>query len=156
MLIHSLAEAQARRAPQAPALAFGAEHLTYAELEGRANRLARALRRRGVGPEALVGVAAERSVDTVVGLLAVLKAGGAYVPLDPSYPSERLAFMWGDASRPRPGGAAPVLLTQERTAGTVPAHGAQVLRLDADAALWAGESAEQLPAGEVALDHDHL
>ncbi len=156
MLIHSLVEAQARRAPQAPALAFGGERLTYAELEGRANRLARALRRRGVGPEALVGVAAERSVETVVGLLAVLKAGGAYVPLDPSYPSERLAFMWGDASRTRPGGAAPVLLTQERTAEAVPAHGAQVLRLDADAALWAGESAEPLPAGEVALDHDHL
>ena len=156
MLIHSLVEAQARRAPQAPALAFEGERLTYAELEARANRLARALRRRGVGPEALVGVAAERSVETIVALLAVLKAGGAYVPLDPSYPSERLAFMWGDASRPRPGGAAPVLLAQERTAGAVPAHGAQVLRLDADAALWAGESAEPLPAGAAGVDHDHL
>ncbi|HEX9667985.1 MAG TPA: amino acid adenylation domain-containing protein, partial [Thermoanaerobaculia bacterium] len=156
MLIHPLVEAQARRAPEAPALAFGGECLNYAELEARANRLARALRRRGVGPEALVGVAAERSVETIVALLAVLKAGGAYVPLDPSYPSERLAFMWGDASRPRPGGAAPVLLTQERTAGAVPAHGAQVLRLDADAALWAGESAEPLPAGEAGVDHDHL
>ncbi|HEX5761055.1 MAG TPA: amino acid adenylation domain-containing protein, partial [Thermoanaerobaculia bacterium] len=156
MLIHSLVEAQARRTPDAPALAGGGERLTYAELDARANRLARARRRRGVRPEALVGVAAERCVETVVALLAVLKAGGAYVPLDPGYPAERLAYMWGDASRPRPGGAAPVLLAQERTAAAVAAPGAELLRLDADAALWADESPEPLPAAEVGAQPESL
>ena len=122
-LIHPLFEEQVRRAPEAVALVFGGERLTYAELDARANRLARDLRRRGVGPEALVGVAVERSVEMVVALLAVLKAGGAYVPLDPSYPTERLAFMWEDAQRSHPGGRAPVLLVQERSAAAVPAAG---------------------------------
>ncbi|HEX3131437.1 MAG TPA: amino acid adenylation domain-containing protein, partial [Thermoanaerobaculia bacterium] len=95
--LHGSFEAQADRTPEAEALVRGREVLTYAELDRRANRLARRLRRLGVGPEARVGVALERSADLVVALLAVLKAGGAYVPLDPAYPPERLALIREDA-----------------------------------------------------------
>ncbi|MGK9247896.1 amino acid adenylation domain-containing protein, partial [Inquilinus limosus] len=87
----TLIERQVRTKPEAEALVFGAERLSYAELDGRANRLAQALVARGVGPDVLVGVAVERSVELVVALLGILKAGGAYLPLDPEYPRERLA-----------------------------------------------------------------
>ncbi len=92
-----LVEAQAARTPDAVALMHDDQRLTYAELNARANRLARHLRRLGVGPEVRVGVCVERSFEMVVGLLGILKAGGAYVPLDPAYPSERLRFMLEDA-----------------------------------------------------------
>ena len=105
--VHQLIEAQAARTPNAPALAFGQERLSYAELNGRANRLAHRLIEAGVGPDVLVGVAVERSVEMVVGLLAILKAGGAYVPLDPEYPRERLAYMLEDSG-------VKLLLTQAR------------------------------------------
>lgn len=96
--VHQRFEAHAERAPHMPALAFGAEQLSYAALNGRANRLAHALIERGVGPDSLVGVAMERSVEMVVGLLAVLKAGGAYVPVDPEYPAQRQAYMLEDSA----------------------------------------------------------
>ncbi|HEY1016837.1 MAG TPA: amino acid adenylation domain-containing protein [Herpetosiphonaceae bacterium] len=92
-----LIAAQARRAPDAVAVAQGERALTYAELDGQANHLAAALRERGVGPGSLVGLSAERSPALVVGLLAIMKAGSAYVPLDPAYPADRLAFMVEDA-----------------------------------------------------------
>ncbi|UXY55510.1 non-ribosomal peptide synthetase [Pseudomonas tohonis] len=95
--VHQLIEAQVQRTPDAPALAFGAETLSYAALNQRANRLAHALIAQGVGPDSLVGIAVERSIEMVVGLLAILKAGGAYVPLDPEYPAERLAYMLDDS-----------------------------------------------------------
>jgi amino acid adenylation domain-containing protein/non-ribosomal peptide synthase protein (TIGR01720 family) len=94
--IHQLFEAQALRTPDAVALVFENQTMTYAELNARANQLARHLRRLGVGPELLVGICLERSLELVVGILGVLKAGGAYVPLDPTYPRERLAFMLAD------------------------------------------------------------
>ncbi len=103
--VHTLFEAQAARTPEAVAVECGGISLSYRELDVRAERLAHHLRGLGVGPEALVAVALDRSTDLVVGLLAVLKAGGAYVPLDPAYPADRLAFMLADA------GAA-VLLTR--------------------------------------------
>jgi amino acid adenylation domain-containing protein len=106
--------AQARRTPDAPAVLFGDRRLTYAELDRQANRLARRLRRLGVGPETAVGVCVERSLEMPLILLAVLKAGGAWVPLDPEYPKERLALMIADT-------AMPVLLTEERLAGRLPA-----------------------------------
>ena len=95
--VHQLMEEQVARTPDAPALAFGDTRLSYAELNRRANRLAHRLIEAGVGPDVLVGVAVERSIEMVVGLLAILKAGGAYVPLDPEYPRERLAYMLEDS-----------------------------------------------------------
>ncbi|HEU5324107.1 MAG TPA: condensation domain-containing protein, partial [Methylomirabilota bacterium] len=97
LCLHELIAAQAARSPRRLALTCDGEGLTYRELEGAANRLARRLQARGVGAESVVGVLAERSLEMVVGLLAVLKAGGAYLPLDPDYPAERLAFMLADS-----------------------------------------------------------
>ncbi|MEU2792834.1 non-ribosomal peptide synthase/polyketide synthase [Streptomyces sp. NPDC007100] len=90
-------EAQTRRTPEAAAVTDGTTHLTYAALNARANRLARLLVRRGIGPERLVAVALPRSAELVVALLAVLKTGAAYLPLDPAHPAERLRFLLGDA-----------------------------------------------------------
>ncbi len=104
--VHDLFEEQAARTPDAVAASFEERQLTYEELDRRANQLAHRLIGLGVGPETLVGVCLERSLDLIVALLGVLKAGGAYLPLDPSYPEARLAFMLSDAR-------APVLLTQK-------------------------------------------
>jgi amino acid adenylation domain-containing protein len=125
-------EAQAARTPDAFALVFGDERLSYRELDRRANRLARLLRDLGVGPDVLVGVCMERSVEMVVGVLGILKAGGAYVPLDPTYPQERLAFMLADTRTP-------ALLTQTRLVGGLPRHEAQVVCLDEG---WGEEGGE--------------
>ncbi|MEV6948864.1 amino acid adenylation domain-containing protein [Streptomyces sp. NPDC051172] len=95
--LHALVEEQARRTPDAPAVADAGVELTYAELDARAERLARWLRGKGVGPEHIVAVARERSVEAVVALLAVLKAGGAYLPLDPTHPSQRISAVLEDA-----------------------------------------------------------
>ncbi|HEY7509061.1 MAG TPA: amino acid adenylation domain-containing protein, partial [Vicinamibacteria bacterium] len=121
----TLFEAQARRTPDAPAVARGGESLTFRELEARAEALARALRTKGVGPEVRVGVCAERTLDLVVALLGTLKAGGAYVPLDPAYPPERVSLMLADA---RVG----ALLTQERLLPGLPPCEAPVVCLDRD------------------------
>ena len=142
--LHGLIAAQAARAPQRPALSCEGETLTYGELLAAARRLARRLRELGVGPDVAVGILADRSLEMVVGLLAVLEAGGAYLPLDPSYPPERLAYMLADA-------AAPVLLAQEGLLARVPDHGAVVVGLDG-AATAAGEAA---PCG-VAVEPDNL
>jgi amino acid adenylation domain-containing protein len=134
--IHELFEAQAARTPHAVAVVFEQESLTYAELNARANRLARHLRGRGVGPEVRVGICLERGLEMVVSLLAVLKAGGAYVPLDPAYPAERLAFMVADS-------AAAVLLTQENLRDLlVVESGVQVVVESEVRAQIAAESAE--------------
>ncbi|WP_248796630.1 non-ribosomal peptide synthetase [Pseudomonas sp. MWU13-2105] len=95
--VHERIAAQARATPEATALIFGEEQLTYAELERRVNRLAHQLRALGVGPEVPVGISVDRGLEMVVGLLAILKAGGAYVPLDPEFPRERLAYMIRDS-----------------------------------------------------------
>ncbi|WP_437688570.1 amino acid adenylation domain-containing protein [Sorangium sp. So ce176] len=125
--VHERFEAQAERTPDAVAVIFDEERLSYRALNERANQVAHALRKRGVGPDVLVAIAAERSVELVVGLLGVLKAGGAYVPIDPEYPADRIAFMLDDA-------AAPVLLSQRPVASRLPAHGAEVLCLDSERA----------------------
>ncbi|MGB3125561.1 MAG: condensation domain-containing protein, partial [Pseudomonas sp.] len=95
--VQQLIEAQVLKTPDAPALAFGETRLSYAELNARANQLAHQLIAHGVGPDVLVGIAVERSIEMVVGLLAILKAGGAYVPFDPEYPQERLQYMIEDS-----------------------------------------------------------
>ena len=105
--IHELFEAQVERTPEAIAVQFEGKQLTYRELNSRANQLAHYLQGFGVGPEKLVGICVERSLEMVIGLLGIFKAGGAYVPLDPTYPKERLAFMVRDAE-------ISVLVTQEK------------------------------------------
>jgi len=121
--IHDLIAAQAKRTPEAPAVVFGGKELDYRELERRSGNLSRRLRALGVGPDALVGICVERSLEMMPGLLAILKAGGAYVPLDPNYPADRLAHMITD-SKMR------VLLSQRSLAARLPAHGAHVVWLD--------------------------
>ncbi|XYI02585.1 amino acid adenylation domain-containing protein [Sorangium sp. So ce1128] len=128
--LHELFEAQAVRTPQAVALVCKGERVSYAELAERSDRIARYLRGRGVGPDVLVGVYLERSVDLVAALLGVLKAGGAYVPLDPAYPGERLAFMLEDSR-------AAVVLTQASLCAGLPASRAHVACVDRDAAAMA-------------------
>ncbi|GFM80231.1 hypothetical protein PSCICN_09230 [Pseudomonas cichorii] len=96
--VHGLFEAQVERTPDAVALVFGDERLSYSELNQRANRLAHHLRSQGVVPDSRVGICVERGIEMVVGLLAILKAGGGYVPLDPAYPVERLAYMLQDSA----------------------------------------------------------
>ncbi|WP_460625008.1 amino acid adenylation domain-containing protein, partial [Kitasatospora kifunensis] len=130
-----LFEAQATRTPDAVAVAFGTSELSYAELNARANRLARLLVERGVGPESLVAVLMERSAELVVALLAVLKAGGAYVPIDPEYPADRITYLLSD-SRPQ------VLLTTStcaNRAGELTAR--QLLLVDEESASsYSGEN----------------
>jgi amino acid adenylation domain-containing protein len=125
MCVHQLFEAQVERTPDAVAVVFEDQQLTYRELNERANQVAHHLQRLGVGPEVLVGLCMERSLEMVVGLLGILKAGGAYVPLDPAYPQERLAFMLEDAG-------VPILLTQRHLLERLPDREAEVLCLDAD------------------------
>ncbi len=129
--LHHPFEAHARCAPEAPALFYRDEQLSYGELNARANRLAHHLRAMGVGPEVRVCLCVERSVEMVVGILGILKAGGAYVPLDPTYPPERLAFMLADSR-------AGIILTQSHLAGRLPADGARVVRLDAEDEIPSG------------------
>ncbi|WP_141753459.1 AMP-binding protein, partial [Duganella sp. HH101] len=129
--IHSLFEQRAAASPDSVALEYDNVSLTYGELNARANRVAHHLRTLGVGPDVLVGLCVERSLEMVIGLLAVLKAGGAYVPLDPAYPADRLAYMLEDA-------APAVLLTQQRLLASLPASEVPVFLLDADAASLDG------------------
>ena len=135
--LHALIEAQVRATPGKVAVELDSERLTYAELDARANRLAHHLRGLGVGPEVLVGVSMERSIEMLVAVLAVLKAGGAYVPLDPEYPKERLAYMLEDSR-------VPVLLTQEPLLEKLPESPARVVAVDRDAAAIAAESTAPL------------
>src|SRR5205814_1035472 len=108
--VHELFEAQVERTPNAVALVYRKEEVSYRELDNQAIRVARHLRSLGVGPDVPVGICVQRSTEMVVGLLGILKAGGAYVPLDPAYPKERLVFMLEDSG-------APVLLMQKALAG---------------------------------------
>jgi amino acid adenylation domain-containing protein len=143
--IQQLFEEQVERAPDNDAVAFEERQLTYAQLNARANQLAHYLRTLGVGPEVLVAICLERSLEMIIGLLGILKAGGAYVPLDPAYPKERLAAMLKDTQ-------APVLLTQQRlgteliedgdTRSSIADARTQVVCLDTEWTLIAQESEE--------------
>ncbi|MCK8504202.1 non-ribosomal peptide synthase/polyketide synthase, partial [Myxococcus fulvus] len=140
---HSLFEAQARRTPEAEALRFEGESLTFAQLDSRANQLAHHLRSLGVRPEVPVALCLERSLDLVVSMLAILKAGGAWVPLDPTYPAERLSFILRDCS-------APVLLTTEALAKRLPVSTQRRVLIDSEAAKIAAQSTSAPDSGAVA------
>ncbi|RZL05379.1 MAG: amino acid adenylation domain-containing protein, partial [Rubrivivax sp.] len=143
--VHRLIEAQARRRPDAVAVVSGGQQLSYAVLNARANQLARHLATLGVGPDVVVGIAAERSLEMVVGLLAVMKAGGAYLPMDPELPAERLAYMLADSG-------VDLLLTQSRLRARLPdLAGQRVVALDTVAL-------DDEPMGDldVALQGEHL
>ena len=121
--IHTLFEAQATASPDAVAVVFDNHRLTYRQLNERANRLAHHLRELGVGPDAVVAICVERSIEMIVGFLGILKAGGAYMPLEPSYPRERLAFMLNDTD-------VRVLVTKEALLPLIPENRARVTFLD--------------------------
>ncbi len=135
--LQSLFEAQVQNTPDSVAVFFEQEQITYRQLDQRANQLAQYLRKLGIGPEALVGVNLNRSIDMVVALLGILKAGGAYVPLDPYFPADRLAYMLEDSG-------AKVLLTQESLAGKLGGEGVQMVCIDTDWPVITRESTEPL------------
>ncbi|MFZ4557807.1 MAG: non-ribosomal peptide synthetase, partial [Pseudanabaena sp.] len=139
--IHQLFEEQVIKSPDAVAVEFEGEKLTYQELNQRANQLANYLQKLGVNPEILVGISVERSPLMLIGLLGILKAGGAYVPLDPAYPAERLAYMLDDSQ-------AQVLLTQQQLVDSLPHTEAKVVCLDRDWELISAQS-DKNPQTEV-------
>jgi amino acid adenylation domain-containing protein len=132
MCTHELFAAQAAHTPDAVALIFEDQRLSYRDLDRRANQLARFLQQHGVGPQVTVGICMERAPDLVVGLLGILKAGGAFMPLDSMFPQERMAFMLEDAR-------VALLLTQERLRERLPASEARLICLDSDWELIAQE-----------------
>ncbi|MBZ5526060.1 MAG: amino acid adenylation domain-containing protein, partial [Acidobacteriia bacterium] len=136
--LHQMFEAQAVATPQALAVEFEGQRMSYAELNRRANQLAQYIRKMGVGPEVKVGICMHRSPRMIVALLSVLKASGAYVPLDAEYPPERLQFMMEDSE-------AAVLLTESGMSAKLPPTSARRVLLDHDWEVIAGESNENLP-----------
>jgi len=142
--VHQLFEQQVERTPDAPAVRFGEETLSYRELNSRANALANLLRSQGIGADSIVGICADRSFDMVASVLAVLKAGAAYLPLDPAYPHERLQFMLEDSH-------AAILLTQTELRNVFPNRKMPALFLDQDwpnGAHSSGENPENITAPE--------
>nr|WP_325050181.1 condensation domain-containing protein [Cohnella faecalis] len=132
--IHGLFEEQVKKTPDHTAVVLESESLTYAELNGRANQLARVLRGKGVGADRIVGILAERSLEMIVGILGILKAGGAYLPIDPDYPAERIGYMLEDSG-------ADILLTQKRLQGQTMGFAGEVLHVD-DERLYAGDNTD--------------
>jgi amino acid adenylation domain-containing protein len=147
--VHDLFDAQAARTPEAVALSWHGERLTYAQLEARANQLANALRRRGVAPEVRVGICLPRTPELVAAMLGVLKAGGAYVPLDPAYPRERLGYMLQDAG-------VTLVITDSDLADRLPESAAGLLLLDRERDAIAAESATAPEGGAVPENLSHV
>jgi surfactin family lipopeptide synthetase A len=143
--VHQLFEAQAAKTPNATAVVFGQDRLTYSELDRRANQLAHHLIKLGAQPDGLVGICVERSLDMIVGLLGILKAGSAYVPIDPAYPRDRVAFMIEDSE-------APLLLTQSQLTGNLPRGNAKVVLIDSD---WPEISQQSQASPALTLDPEN-
>jgi len=143
--LHQLFERQAAQTPARIAVDFDGSQLTYGELNQRANQLAHQLQKFGVGPETLVGVFMDQSIEMVMSLYAILKAGGAYVPVDPEYPSERVAFMLEDSQLP-------VLLTQQRLVPALPHNDAELICPDTE---WEtiSDNPTEPPLNEVNADN---
>ncbi len=144
--IHELFEEQVAQTPDSIAVVCGEEHLTYQELNRRANQLARNLQNMGVKPGDRVGISMERSLEMIIGLFGILKAGGTYIPLDPEYPQERLAFMLEDSQ-------AAILLTQQSLKSELPTDHARILCLDTEWHMIAKNSDENVASG---VTSDHL
>lgn len=144
--VHELIEEQAERTPDDVAVVFEGRELTYRQLDARANVVARRLRDLGVGPDAVVGLSVERSLEMMVGLLGILKAGGAYLPLDPTYPEERLSFLLEDAG-------APVLVTERSIRDRFPEYGGETALMDE---LVPGAVPEDVAPPDVGVDPDDL
>ncbi|WP_149030781.1 non-ribosomal peptide synthetase [Moorena producens] len=144
--VHQLFEQQVEKTPDAVAVVFDGEQLTYKQLNQRANQLAHHLLSLGVRPEVLVGICVERSIEMIVGLLGILKAGGAYVPLDSNYPAERLSYILADSG-------VEVLLTQQQLLSSLPSHTARVVCLDSDWGTIEQHTQENL---EVGVGSDNL
>ena len=138
--IHELFEEQVDRTPDAVAVVFEEQQLTYRELNARANQVAHRLKTLGLGPDVLVGICLERSLEMVIAVLAILKAGGAYVPLDPTHPAERLEFMLADSG-------APFLLTEQRLTNCLANYPGKRLCIDGDSEAIAQESEENPTTG---------
>ncbi|HEY9813244.1 MAG TPA: amino acid adenylation domain-containing protein, partial [Candidatus Sericytochromatia bacterium] len=143
--LHQLFEIQAEKTPDALAVVFEDQKLTYKELNQRANQLAQYLQKQGVKPGVLVGICVERSLVMMIGILGILKAGGAYVPIDPAYPSDRVAFILADAQMP-------VLLTEQQILEKLPQSSAQVISLDTDWSIIAQEN-NQNPINNATADN---
>ena len=143
--MHHAFEAQVRATPDAPALTFRHQTLTYAELNARANRVAHLLVQMGVGPDMPVALCVDRGPNLLIGALGILKAGGAYVPLDPGYPADRLDHYLSDSG-------APVIVTERAQLDRLPAHAAQILALDTDIRL----TTQPATNPETAVTADHL
>ncbi len=146
--VHHLFEAQVARTPNVIALVFEDQSITYTELNERSNRAAHVLRDMGVGPGTLVGLFTARSLDLVVGALAIQKAGGAYVPLDPEYPKNRIAHFIRDSG-------APVIIAQAALLDALPDHSAQVLVIDKDERIHAAPDTDII-SGVTATDLAYL
>lgn len=138
--IHQLFEAQVAKNPNKVAVSFEGEQLTYQQLNERANKLAHHLKSLNVLPEVTVGICLERSLNLVIGLLAILKSGGSYVPLDPAYPYDRLAFMIEDSQMP-------VLITQSQFLNRLPEYKTNLVLLD-DEQLYA-QASDRNPSSNV-------
>src|SRR6185437_15714778 len=147
--IQELFEAQARSTPEAVAVIHEGRALRYADLNARANQLARYLVHLGVGPEQVVGICINRDIEMVVGLLGILKAGAAYVPLDPNYPRERLQHMLEDA-------APQVVLTTAELQNVLPPTGAQIIAVDAKLQEIRAQQDENLRAAQLGLSSQDL
>jgi amino acid adenylation domain-containing protein len=139
LCLHQLIEEQAMRTPDQVALVFEQQELTYGELNFRANQLAHHLTGLGIGPDVLVGLYFNRSIEMVVGILGILKAGGAYVPIDPSYPSARIALVIEDSDLG-------FILTSEEIRTSLPASSARILSLDGDVEAIAAQSPASAPS----------